>query len=144
MVKWYSHLPANFRYEPNDKMAYSESERQRKMLVMVRRLFVDYQIAHVPNGGQRTKIQAARLKADGVKAGWPDLVITGPSGWVAFIEVKDADGTCSKEQKEVLAALALDGHPCGVFRTDRALHDFMLDMGAKLRVKYPHDFMERE
>ena len=142
--KWYSTLPPNFRYEPNDKLDFSESYRQRKMLVMVRRLFPGYQIAHIPNGGKRDKLQAARLKADGVLAGWPDLVITGPGRWVAFPEVKDGAGTCSEEQKEVLSGLANDGHYCGVFRTDRGLHDFMVDMGAKVRVKYPHDFMERE
>jgi len=113
------------------------------MLVMVRRLFPDYQIAHVPNGGKRDKIQAARLKAEGVLSGWPDLVITGPGRWVAFIEVKDGTGVCSVTQKEVLSGFANSGHYCGVFRTDRALHDFMVDMGAKVRVKFPHDFMER-
>ena len=155
MHKWHSHLPTNFRYEPNDKMAYSESERQRKMLVMVRRLFPDYGVraTHVPNGGKRDKVAGARLKADGVKAGWPDLLFTGPDKFCLFVEVKDGTGVCSKGhtdktgkfidgQQEILCGLALDGHYCGVFRTDRALHDFMLDMGAKLRVKYPHDFME--
>ena len=142
--KWHSALPDNFRYEPNDKLDFSESYRQRKMLVMVRRLFPDYQIAHVPNGGKRGKMQAARLKADGVLAGWPDLTIAGPDRWAAFIEVKDATGVCSDTQKEVLASLANDGHCCGVFRTDRALHDFMVDMGARPRQKWPHDFMERE
>ncbi len=143
-MKWYSQLPANFRYEPNDKLGFSESYRQRKMLVMARRLFPDYQIAHVPNGGKRGKIQGARLKADGVLAGWPDLTIAGPDRWTAFIEVKDGAGTCSVARKEVLSGLANDGHYCGVFRTDRALHDFMVDMGAISWVKSPHDFMERE
>lgn len=139
--KWYSHLPTNFRYEANDKLAHSESYRQRKMIVMIKRLFVGYQVAHVPNGGRRNAREAAALKADGVKPGWPDLIIAGPDGWGAFIEVKDCDGTCFKEQKEVLAQLALGGHYCGVFRTDRALYDFMIDKGAVPCVKWEHDFM---
>lgn len=143
MTNWHSSLPPNFRYEPNDKLGHSESYRQRKMLVMIRRLFPDYQVTHVPNGGKRDKVQAARLKADGVKAGWPDLTIAGPGRWCAFIEVKDGTGVCSDKQREILASLANEGHYCGVFRTDLALYNFMIDMGAKTRVRVNHTFMKR-
>lgn len=37
-------------------------------------------IHHVPNGGQRHKAVAAKLKAQGVKAGIPDLVLTMARG----------------------------------------------------------------
>src|SRR5437870_1942292 len=32
-------------------------------------------LMHVPNGGKRTKAVAAKLKATGVRAGYPDLVL---------------------------------------------------------------------
>ncbi|WP_180853783.1 VRR-NUC domain-containing protein [Stenotrophomonas maltophilia] len=32
-------------------------------------------LMHVPNGGRRGKLEAARLKAQGVRAGYPDLVL---------------------------------------------------------------------
>lgn len=32
-------------------------------------------LMHVPNGGRRGKIEAARLKRQGVKAGYPDIVL---------------------------------------------------------------------
>jgi hypothetical protein len=35
---------------------------------------------HVPNGGHRNKATAARLKAAGVKAGVPDVVLPAPKG----------------------------------------------------------------
>lgn len=44
----------------------------------------------VPNGGQRSKATAGRLKAEGVKAGVPDLALPVPRGGCAacFIELK--------------------------------------------------------
>lgn len=150
-TKWHTGLGSNFYYEPNDNLELSESERQRKMLVMVRRLFPDALIAHVPNGGHRDKIAGARMKADGVMAGWPDLIIAWDGG-CAFPEVKDGTGTCSKGkdvkgrwidgQQEVLTKLANMGHWCGVFRTDRALYRFLLDAGCPERIRYPHEFMK--
>jgi hypothetical protein len=51
---------------------------------------------HVPNGGKRSRTEAAIMKAAGVRAGAADLVIvwTGPHGYarVGFIELK-APGT---------------------------------------------------
>lgn len=44
----------------------------------------------IPNGGLRDKITAARLKAEGVKAGVPDVMLPWPRGSYAglFIEMK--------------------------------------------------------
>ena len=45
---------------------------------------------HIPNGGKRTKVEAARLKAMGVVPGVPDLflAIAGYGYYGLFIEVK--------------------------------------------------------
>lgn len=74
-----------FHVDARAVAAAGQSERaiQRGMLVMVRRLFPDCVIAHVPNGGKRAKLEAAHLKADGVLAGFPDLIISW-AGTVAF------------------------------------------------------------
>lgn len=47
-------------------------------------------IFHVPNGGYRTKATAAKLKAQGVKAGIPDLVLPMARGgyFGLYIEFK--------------------------------------------------------
>jgi len=64
----------------------------------------------VPNGGQRNKIVAAKLKAEGVKAGVPDICVIH-DGQVYFLEVKkpktanSGKGTLSKPQKEFIARI---------------------------------------
>ncbi len=50
-------------------------------------------MAAIPNGGYRPMTTAAMLKAEGVKAGYPDIVLDAPSGrWHGLrIELKRAD-----------------------------------------------------
>lgn len=57
-------------------------------------------LVHVPNGGSRHKVEAARLKASGVKAGYPDLILDVPrQGYNGLrIEMKYGKGRCSPEQ----------------------------------------------
>lgn len=56
----------------------------------------------IPNGGQRNKITAARLKAEGVRAGVPDLFLAIPRAPYSglFIEMKRAKKSLSKVSKE--------------------------------------------
>lgn len=59
----------------------------------------------VPNGGFRHKLTAAKLKAEGVKAGVPDIVILEKSATkqhkVLFVEMKRQEGgQVSEKQKE--------------------------------------------
>lgn len=51
-------------------------------------------VFHIPNGGKRGKIEAARLKRQGVRAGVPDLCIPVPSKdkHGLFIEMKKSEG----------------------------------------------------
>lgn len=131
-----------FHIDPPSVATADMSERsiQRAMLVMVRRLFPDCVIAHVPNGGKRDRLEAAHLKADGVLPGHPDLTISW-LGKIAFVEVKDATGVLSAAQKEVLTSYHDHGHPVGVFRHDRTLHDFLRAAGAPFKPKWPHQFL---
>lgn len=48
----------------------------------------------IPNGGERNVIVASRLKAEGVRAGVPDLFLAVPHGNLGglFIEMKKAKG----------------------------------------------------
>ena len=65
----------------------------------------------VPNGGQRNKIVAAKLKSEGVKAGVPDICIVAGGGMAYFLEIKkpktadSGKGTLSKPQKEFIAKI---------------------------------------
>lgn len=53
----------------------------------------------VPNGGQRIKSHAVKLKKEGVTAGVSDLIFC-LRGNVYFIEVKTEKGKQSKDQKK--------------------------------------------
>lgn len=64
---------------------------------------------HIPNGGARSKSEAARFKAAGVKAGVPDIFLPAPRGKYngLFIELKRIKGgRVSGEQEIVLRELA--------------------------------------
>lgn len=59
-----------------------------------RRLF------HVPNGGSRNKIEAVRLRAQGVVKGITDLIGLGEKGFFA-VELKVKGGVVSEDQLKV-------------------------------------------
>lgn len=65
----------------------------------------------VPNGGLRRKSEAARLKAEGVKAGVPDLCIPRARGRYhsLYIEMKYGGGKPTAAQAEWIARLRAEG-----------------------------------
>ena len=67
---------------------------------------------HIPNGGSRTKSEAGRFKAEGVKAGVPDVCLpVARNGWHGlYIEMKKQGGTVSKEQSKWLHSLLQQGY----------------------------------
>lgn len=75
-------------------------------------------LCHMPNGGKRNKIEAARLKAQGVKRGYPDILLDVPRGTFHGLRIelkapKDdgrRQGTASPEQREWLAKLDQQGY----------------------------------
>lgn len=71
---------------------------------------------HVPNGGRRRTKEAANLKAEGVKAGVPDVVIPAARGCFhgLYIEMKrQKSGSLSQDQKDYLDFLQKQGY-CAV------------------------------
>lgn len=76
---------------------------------------------HTPNGGRRDKVTAAKLKAQGVKAGIPDLQLAMARGgyFGLFIEFKATpphDAEVSKSQKDMLVQLQGQGYLAVVCR----------------------------
>ena len=68
---------------------------------------------YIPNGGRRDKITGARLKAEGVVAGVPDVFLASPrQGFHGlYIEMKrQRGGTVQATQKELITALRLAGY----------------------------------
>ena len=65
----------------------------------------------IPNGGLRRKSEAARMKAEGVSAGVPDLCIPVARGGYhsLYIEMKADGGKLTDEQSEWLWRLRAEG-----------------------------------
>lgn len=93
-------------------MALSEHQIQKsyfdwaKLHPQARRAFA------IPNGGQRNKIVAAKLKAEGVRAGVLDVFLPIPRGGChgMWIEFKAGKNGLTAEQKLEASALAEDGY----------------------------------
>ncbi len=62
----------------------------------------------VEHGGKRGKAEAARLKAKGLRAGWPDILIIY-RGRSITIELKAPAGVLSPKQKALHTRLTLAG-----------------------------------
>lgn len=59
----------------------------------------DLVVHHSPNGEVRDKRTAAKLKAMGVRPGWPDLEIIDRNGRLHFMEIKAPSGRLSEAQQ---------------------------------------------
>lgn len=76
---------------------------------------------HVPNGGHRVKAVAGKLKAQGVKAGIPDLVLTMARGgffglYIEFKATPPNDAAISASQHERIRKLNEQGYLAVVCR----------------------------
>ncbi|WP_057541443.1 VRR-NUC domain-containing protein [Paraclostridium sordellii] len=69
-------------------------------------------IHHIPNGGKRNKLEAARLKQAGVKAGVPDLHLPVPKGEYCglYIEMKWNGNKPTPKQKMWIKKLREQRH----------------------------------
>lgn len=77
------------RTKPEGCYIGKEDAFQRSAISLVRALAHPYgvdprAIMHVPNGGQRNAIVAAKLKAHGVVAGYPDIMVFHPEALLAL------------------------------------------------------------
>lgn len=97
-------------------MTPTEGEEQATLFhwcEMVKGKYPELQLLfHIPNGGERRKSEAARMKAEGVKPGVPDLFLPVARGGYhgLFIEMKRREGwRISKEQETWIAALKEQG-----------------------------------
>lgn len=78
--------------------ARTEHVEQREFVSWFRKTYPAIRILAIPNGSQRSRTTGARLKAEGVVAGVPDLLVPA---WNLWIEMKRADGgSVSTQQKD--------------------------------------------
>jgi hypothetical protein len=76
----------------------------------------------VPNGGKRDYVTAARMQAEGVKRGVPDVCLPVPAGGHhgLWLELKAGKNTLSEEQAVWLNLLRAHGYAVDVVRDDWA------------------------
>lgn len=81
----------------------------------------------VPNGGKRDKKEAAGLKKQGVRSGWPDcqLMLARKGYHGLFLEGKVDDNDESKNQERIRGALEKAGYCCRVFWSKEEFMDIV-------------------
>lgn len=87
---------------------------------------------HIPNGGKRSKSEAARFQAMGVKPGVPDLFLPVARGGYhgLFIEMKrQKGGRVSDHQRKWMEQLERNGYRvelcCGMQEAKEALEEYL-------------------
>jgi len=100
-------------------MKFVEHIHQVKFVQRVRHLRHDLLLFSVPNGGYRVKREAARLKAEGLTAGIPDLILAKATAKYhgLYLEFKAAKGQTSANQKEIIAKLKAEGYCVRIVRS---------------------------
>lgn len=103
-------------------MKHEESEAQQALFewaALMRGVWPELELMyHVPNGGKRSQAEAARLKAEGVRAGVPDIVLpTARGGYFGlYIEMKTEDGRLSASQAAYIPKLEAQNYAVIVCR----------------------------
>lgn len=92
---------------PTDRMP-TEHEEQIDFVRWFRRTYSPVRIFAIPNGGERKKAEAMRLKAEGVSKGVLDLFVPEWSLWIEM--KKQKGGVISAEQHDWSTYLQVIGH----------------------------------
>jgi hypothetical protein len=95
---------------PRRRHGNAEARIQIAIVEFVRWVAPYLVILHVPNGGWRSKAEAARFKTMGVLPGASDLILVLPEGRSAWWEVKAPGGELSDAQDEFNDNLDRLGH----------------------------------
>lgn len=107
-----------------------ESQIQRQMVQWFRLQYPQYIIAAIPNGGYRNSLEAKIMKAEGVLAGFSDLIIVAHKK-ILFVEVKTKQGCQSKLQEKFQADVERLGYQ---YSLCRSLPDFCLTVNNWLKM----------
>lgn len=89
----------------------------------------------IPNGGHRHIRQATKLKAEGTRAGSPDMCFLLPGGRVGWLELKTKKGSLGPAQRDFRDKAQVLGHLWGMARNvDEAIE--LLSSWGVLRSAY--------
>lgn len=89
---------------------FSESKEQMYYVQWMRRTYPEHRIFAIPNGGKRSIVTAARMKAEGVTKGLPDLFIPSLRLWVEMKRIKNS--STSPEQVDWMKYLTEHDYKC--------------------------------
>ena len=112
------------------KPRHLESLIQRQIVQWFRENYPMYLIAAIPNGGKRNALEAKIMKAEGVLAGFSDIIIIAKHR-VMFVEVKTDKGRQSTYQKTFQANVEYLGF---TYEICRSLKQFVLAVDRWLKL----------
>lgn len=112
---------------------FAENDRRIPQIVINGEIMSVLEFLHaIPNGGYRNKTTAAKLKAEGVKPGVPDINLPYPVGKYhgLYIEMKrESGGRASSDQKKFIAYLQSQNYAAcvckGFEEAQKALLDYI-------------------
>lgn len=121
---------------PSKKRAHPEEKLHRAVAVLFRTIFDPLKVLyfHVPNGGHRDKIAAAKLKAMGTLAGVPDFYVAWAGGTL-WIELKAEKGSLSIAQEVFGDRVLAIGHGFETCRSVDGVLSVLKAYGVPMRAK---------
>jgi len=110
-------------------MKHEEYIEQVKFVQRVRHLRHDLLIFSIPNGGYRNPKEAIRLKAEGARAGIPDIHVAKANEeyYGLYLEFKTRKGRVSVVQAEIMEKLKLEGYCVEVVRSCEEAWEFLME-----------------
>lgn len=106
-----------FHVDPRNKDTRDELAIQvafRRAIIMTA---PEVMLVGVPNAGKRSQWESRQRSKEGMVPGFPDLIALH-RGMACFLEFKTGSGSLSDNQIDTLNALARQGFPVGVFRSE--------------------------
>lgn len=112
-------------------LLFQWAERNEEQIPELKSLFA------IPNGGHRHKAVAVKMKAEGVKAGVPDIFLAFPSGgfFGMFIEMKAGKNKTTQSQNEWIIRLQQANYCVVVcYGWEQARNEILDYLGEALRI----------
>ena len=131
-MKYDEFLKKESQKKSRSKPRHIESHIQIQMVKWFRLQYPRYIIAAIPNGGQRSALEAKIMKGEGVLAGFSDLIVIA-KGNVLFVEVKTKDGKQSDFQIKFQSDVERLGFQYSICRS---LEDFIMTVEKWIKDKF--------
>lgn len=114
--------------KPKRVMSHGEDNLQIACVEWFKYQYPKLELIHIPNGGKRNPIEAARFKRMGVRKGTLDLLLLEPNKGIhgLWIELKVGKNKMSKEQKDFSIKMIQRGYGVVEVRSFEQFKDFIL------------------